>query len=277
MWLMYPIDSDDVRSARRGVRLVFAASALWYAAFAAVTAVGSRPVLDKVYGKFEELPEPADGVSPSTLPLLALLAAWALSGGLRLLGYRMTRTIAGALGTPESVALASVGAVVSVATVVTIKFGVTGLLAMVAVGGAVLELRFLRLPATLFGMVVSADAVRWVHRYFSLRAAWLTLLVPPALMMLVAHILTDIPYNEGGPYQHAVRTVNGLLYPAFRLFALAALAAMPLVAAAYWALLYRLHQALPRILDPNGPTVSLPPPTKPGFDQLKQVLQPQDW
>ena len=39
----------------------------------------------------------------------------------------------------------------------------------------------------------------------------------------------------------------------------------------------RLDRALPRILDPNGPTVSLPPPVKPGFDQLKQVLQPQDW
>ena len=65
--------------------------------------------------------------------------------------------------------------------------------------------------------------------------------------------------------------------PAFRLFAIAALATLPLVAAAYWALLYRLHRALPRILDPNGPTVSLPPPVKPGFDQLKQVLQPQDW
>ena len=277
MWLMYPIDSDDVRSARRGVRVVFAASALWYAGFAAVAAVAPGPVLAKVYGKFEELPELPDAAPPSVLPLLALLGFWALSGGLRLLGYRMARTLAGALGTPESVALASLGALVSVATVVTIKFGVTGLLAMVAVGGAALELRFLRLPATLFGMVVSADAVRWVHRYFALRAAWLALLVPPALMMLVAHILTDIPYNEGGPYQHAVRTVNGLLYPAFRLFAVAALVTMPLVAAAYWALLVRLHQALPRILDPNGPTVSLPPPAKPGFDQLKQVLQPQDW
>jgi hypothetical protein len=48
------------------------------------------------------------------------------------------------------------------------------------------------------------------------------------------------------------------------------------LAAADWAILYRLDQALPRILDPNGPTVSLPPPVEPGFDQLKQGLQPQD-
>ena len=273
MWLMYPIDSDDVRSARRGVRVVFAASALWYGAFAAVAAVGSAPVLEKLYGKFEESPEGPRNV----VPLLALLAAWALSGGLRLLGYRLTRTLAGALGTPESVSLATVGAVVSVGAVVTIKFGVTGLLALVAVAGAALELRFLRFPATLFGMVVSADAVRWVNRYFWARAAWLALLVPPALVLLVAHILTDIPYNEGGPYQHAIRTVNGLLYPVFRAFGLLALGAMPTVVALYWVTLVRLDRALPRILDPNGPTVSLPPPVKPGFDQLKQVLQPQDW
>ena len=273
MWLMYPIDADDVRAARRGVRLVFAASAVWYAGFALVTAFGSGPVLEKLYGKFEESPEGPRNV----VPLPALLAAWALSGGLRLLGYRLTRTLAGALGTPESVSLATVGAVVSVGAVVTIKFGVTGLLALVAVAGAALELRFLRFPATLFGMVVSADAVRWVNRYFWARAAWLALLVPPALVLLVAHILTDIQYNEGGPYQHAIRTVNGLLYPVFRAFGLLALGAMPTVVALYWVTLFRLDRALPRILDPNGPTVSLPPPVKPGFDQLKQVLQPQDW
>ena len=273
MWLMYPIDSDDVRSARRGVRLVFAASALWYTAFALTAAVGSGPVFEKIYGKFEELPEGPRNV----VPLLALLAAWAFAGGLRLLAYRLMRTTAGALGTPESVALASVGVVVSVGAVLTIKFGVTGLLALVAVGGAALELRFLRFPATLFGMVVSADAVRMLDRYFWARTAWLALFVPPALVILVAHILTDIPYNEGGPYQHAIRTVNGLLYPVFRAFALVALGTMPLVVAAYWALLYRLDRALPRVLDPNGPTVSLPPPVKPGFDQLKQILQPQDW
>ena len=273
MWLMHPIDAADVRGARRGVALLFAASALWHAALVLVAALGPGPVLEKVAGKFAEQPDGPRNV----VPLLALLAAWALSGGLRLLGYRLARATAGALGTPESVTLACLGALVSVGAVGTIKFGVTGLLGMVAVGGAALELRFLRLPATLFGMVVSADAVRGVNRYFTLRAAWLALVVPPALMMLLAHILIDIPSNEGGPYQQAVRAVNGLLYPAFRALAVAALVATPLVAAAYWATLYRLYRALPRVLDPNGPTVSLPPQAPAGFDQLKQVLQPQQW
>ena len=273
MWLMHPIDGDDVRTARRGVRLLFAASAVWYAALALVAAFGSGAVLVKISGKFAEQPDGPRNV----VPLLALIAAWGLSGGLRLAGYRQARTMAGALGTPESVWLATLGALVSIGAVGTMKFGVSGLLGMVAVGGAVLELRFLRFPATLFGMVVSADAVRGVNRYFTLRSVWLALVVPPALMMLLAHILTDIPSNEGGPYQHAVRTVNGLLFPVFRLFGVAALLTTPVVAAAYWAILYRLDQALPRILDPNGPTVTLPPPVKPGFDQLKQVLQPQDW
>ena len=273
MWLMHPIDRDDVQSARRGVALLLTASALWYAALLTVAAVGSGPVLEKVQGKFQELPEGPRNV----VPLLVLIAAWGLSGGLRLLGYRLARSLAGALGTPESVTLALLGAVLSAGAVGTMKFGVTGLLAVVAAGGAALELRFLRFPATLFGLVVSADAVRGVNRYFTLRSLWLAFVLPPALMMLLAHILIDIPSNEGGPYQHAIRTVNGLLWPVFRVFAVLALATLPVVVAAYWAILYRLYHALPRILDPNGPTVEMPPPVKPGFDQLKQVLQPQQW
>jgi hypothetical protein len=273
MWLMYPVDERDVRRARQGVLVLFAASVLWYSALAAVAAFGSGPVLDKVVGKFVELPPK----TPNLKPILFLIAAWGGAGAMRLVGYRLMRNVAGALGTPEGVALALLGGVVAAGAVGTIKLGVTGMFALVAVAGAAFEMRFLRVPATLFGLVVSAGAVRAVHRYFWVRTAWLGVVVFPALLMLVAHILTDVPAHEGGPYQHAIRSINGLLYPIFRAFSLLIAVTLPLLVVAYWALLRQLYLALPRVLDPQGPTVQLPPPVKPGFDQLKQVLQPQDW
>jgi len=273
MWLMYPIGPDDIRTARRGVKVLLAASALWYSALAILLTVWNEPILEKIHGKFVELPE-----SPrQSLPFLLLLVAFAGTAGLRLLGYRLCRVTAGAMAVPESVSLGLLGAAVYLGACGTVFFGFTGLLALVAVCGSAAELKFLRFPATLFGLCVSRDAVRKLNLYFLARAVWLGLIVPAGLIMLLAHILIDIPAVDGGLHQHTIRTLNGFLHIVFKVLALLALLTLPVTVGSYWLLLIALHAMLPRILDPSGPVVQQEPAERPGFDQLKQALQPQTW
>ena len=273
MWLMYPIGPEDIRTARRGVWVLLAASVTWYVALFTLLAAFGDPILDKVHGKFIEIPD----TGSSKLPLFALLLAFAFTASLRLLGYRMCRVAAGALAVPESVSMGLLGAAVYLGACGTIYFGFTGLLALVAVCGSAAELKFLRFPATLFGLCVSQDAVRKLNWYFRARAIWLGLVVPAGLIMLLAHILIDIPAADGGPYQHTIRTLNGMLHTLFKVLAILALLTLPVLVGSYWVLLFAVQATLPRILDPNGPVVPPPQPPKPGFDQLKEVLQPQTW
>jgi len=273
MWLMYPIGPEDIRTARRGVWLLMAASGLWYFALFFLLSIYTDPILEKINGKFVELPNATD----NKMPLYLVLLAFGLTGAMRLLGYRLCRVTAGALAVPESVSLGLLGAAVYVGACGTIYFGFTGLFALVAVCGSAAELKFLRFPATLFGLCVSHDAVRKLNWYFLARSVWLALIVPAGLLMLLAHILIDIPAADGGPYQHTIHTLNGFLYILFKVFVLLVLLSLPVLIGCHWLLLFALQAMLPRVLDPNGPVVPPQPPPKPGFEQLKEVLQPQTW
>lgn len=273
MWLMYPIGDDDIRDARRGVLLLAASSALWYLSLLVLLTLFSDAILEKINGKFVELPDATN----RQLPLFLLLAAFAATAALRLLGYRLCRVTTGAMAVPESVSLSLMGAAIYLGACGTIYFGFSGLFALVAVCGSYAELKFLRFPATLFGLCVSPEAVNKLNKYFVARSIWLALIVPAGLIMLLAHILIDIPTAEGGPYQHTIRTLNGFLHIVFKVLVLLALGTLPFLVGAYWLILYALHATLPRILDPNGPIVPQQQQPKPGFDQLKQVLQPQEW
>jgi hypothetical protein len=270
---MYPIQPNDVRNARRGIVVLGLSSVLWYLSLIGLLLFFTDTIMNKIHGKFVDLAD----TGQSKLPLLALLAALAGTGALRLLGYKLCQVVAGALAVPESISLGLAGAAIYICAVGTIYFGFTGLLALVAVFGAAVELRFLRFPATLFSLVVSPEAVKKVHWYFYARTAWFCLVVPAGLIILLAHILIDIPRNEGGPFEKTILLLNSILYVVFKILAFLAIGTLPIVVVGYYAVLYTAHRYLERILDPNGPRVQLAPPEKPGFSQLKEVLQPQDW
>ncbi len=92
------------------------------------------------------------------------------------------------------------------------------------------------------------------------------------LILLIAHILMDLPRHEGGPWENTITRVNGLLSTLFYALAWTAVVTLPVLTAGYWAILYRMYVVADRLLDPNGPVVAPEPPEKPGFDQLKHVL-----
>lgn len=273
MWLMYPLQADDIRSARRGVVALLAASTVWYVALAGVLAAWPASVLDKVRNKFVDVPyEPNNW-----LPFLILLAAFAAAGGLRALGYRLGRNVTGAVAVPEATSIAMLGVILWLGACGTVYIGFTGLLALVTALGTAVELRFLRYPVALFGLVVSPRAARRVGYYFAARAAWLGVVVAAALVILVAHAVNDLPRAPGGPYEATIQRITGGLHVAFRGLAGFAVLTLPLVTAMYWLILFGVHSAVGKLLDPGGPVAQPEPPPRPGFDQLKQVLQPQVW
>ena len=273
MWLMYPLHADDIRSARRGVVALLAASTVWYVSLAAVLAVWTDPVLFKVRNKFMAVP----AEEKNWLPFLILLAAFTAAGGLRALGYRLGRNVTGAVAVPEATNVAMLGVVLWLGACGTVYIGFTGLLALITALGTAVELRFLRYPVALFGLVVSPRAARRVGYYFTARAVWLGVVIAAALVMLVSHAVNDIPRNPGGPYEATIQRVTGGLHVAFQGLAGFAVLTLPVVTAMYWGILFGVHSAVGKLLDPDGPVAQEEPPPRPGFDQLKQVLQPQVW
>ncbi len=273
MWLMYPVSADDVRSARRGVVALLAASAVWYVTLAGVVAVWTDSIMAKVRNKFADVPPQ----ETDWLPFLILIAAFTLSGGLRALGYRLGRNVVGALAQPQAAGVAMLGAVLWLAAAGTVYIGFTGLLALITALGTAVELRYLRYPATLFGLVVSPAAAARVDWYFRARAAWLGVVILASLVMLVSHGVNDIPRHQGGTWETTITTVTGTMHVAFKVFASVALVTLPVLTAAYWFILMRTHAAVGRLLDPNGAVEQPEPPARPGFDQLKQMLRPQTW
>ena len=53
--------------------------------------------------------------------------------------------------------------------------------------------------------------------------------------------------------------------------------ALPALTVAYWLILYNIYMTVNRLTDPKGPVVQPEATVKPGFDQLKQVLQTPTW
>lgn len=267
MWLVYPVTRDDTRATRRGVVALLAGSAVWYAALAAVLAVWSDPVLAKVRIKFfyQDLPK-------NWTPFLVLLGAFVLSSLLRVVGYRLCRNVGWAVGAGEGLTLSQLGTVLYLAACGTVYIGFSGEIAIVAAFGSAVELKFLKFPAQLFGMVVSQRAVRWVSRLFYARLLWLGLVFVAGMVLLAAHILTDLPRPDGSPTDVMVHRTNGTLQVVFNVIAGACAAALPALVLGYWLTLLGIYKSVERLLDPNGPVVPPEPPVKAGFDQLKHVL-----
>ena len=273
MWLMYPVQPADIAAARRGVVALLAGSAVWYGTLALVLARWTQPVLDKVHNKFID----TGRYETEWTPVLILLAAYAAAAALRALGYRLSRNVAGAIAQPDAVAVGSLGALLWLAAGGTVYIGFTGLIGFVAALGSALELRFLRYPNALFGLVVSPRAQTWVARYFWARAAWLGVVVAASLVMLASHGVIVIPRNPGGPWEATIGRVTSSLRVAFNLLAVAALAGLPLLTAGYWLILFAVGNSAGRLLGPAGPIPQPEPPPRPGFEQLKSVLQPPQW
>ncbi len=268
MWLVYPLTPTDIRHARRGLVLLLAASALWYITLLIGLAVWTDPILNKVRSKFvmmEFEPRRWDW-------FLFLLTGFVLAGGLRLLGYRYTRTVGAAVGAVDGMTLAQIGGLIWLGACLTVYFGFTGFLGMVTAFGSAFELKFLRFPTQLFGMVVSLRSLRWLNWYFYARSVWLGAVTLAGLILLIAHILMDLPRHEGGTWEQSITRVNNLLSTSFYVLAWAAIVTLPILTVGYWAILYRMYVVADRLLDPNGPVVAPEPPVKPGFDQLKHVL-----
>ncbi len=273
MWLMYPVLGGDVRRARAGVGVLIGASLVWYVALTGVVAVWPDAVLSKVRNKFAEVP----GAATNWTPFLILLVAFSLAGCLRALGYRLSRNVTGALAVPESTDLGTLGVFLWLAACGTIYVGFSGLIGLVAALAGLLELRFQRYPAALFQLTVGPQAVRLVGWYVRLRTLWLGVVIAASLVILVAHGVIDIPRAAGGPNEATILRVTSTLKVAFNALASAALITLPLLTVAYFYLLGRTYNALPRLTDPNGAVPQAEPPPKPGFDQLKEALRPQAW
>ena len=273
MWLMYPILPSDIRAARRGVLALLAGSAVWYGTLALVLARWAGPILDKVRNKFDEI----DATETNWTPILILLVAYTLAGASRALGYWLGKNVTGAIAHPESSDVGVLGVVLWLAAAGTVKIGFTGLIGFVAALGTAAELRFLRYPSTLFGLVVSARAQTWVARYFWARVAWLGVVIAASLVMLASHGLLDIPRHAGGPWEASILRVIASLRVVFNVLCAAALVTLPILTAGYWLILFGVYNSVHRLTDPNGPIPQPEPPKRPGFDQLKSVLMPQQW
>ena len=273
MWLVYPVTRDDIRRSRQGIILLLVASAVWYLTLALVLAIWADPVLYKVKQKFLSLPHQKT-VWP---PFLTLMVGFLLAGGLRLLGYRLCRNVAGAVGAADGIALATIGALAWISGMGTLYFGFSGLLAVVMVFGTAGELRFVRFAAALFGMVISPKQVRRLTWFFYARTAWLAIVLFAGLLMLCAHILTDIPKNPGRSWEQSVANVNNVLRIGFNVLAVTAIVTLPVITAAYWMILLTIRSTVGRLLDPTGPAVTPVEPPREGYDLLKQVLNSPRW
>ncbi len=281
MWLVYPVLPDDIRQARRGLLVLLASSALWFVAVAVVLALWPDAILYKVRAKFEPLPyEPTKWP-----PILTLLAAVAVTGVLRICGYRLVRNAAGAVGAGDGLYIATIGAGVWIATIGMLYFGISGLLAVVAAFSAAAELRFVRFPSQLFGLVVSEKATRQVSWYYWARTAWLALVLFAGLVMLVAHVSIEPldgtrdmhglarPLDSPSPdfqFWTGLRNVCRILFNAL---AMTAIVTLPVVVGGYWAILLKTRKHIAKLLDPNAPLAPTPPPDREGYDYLRQILK----
>lgn len=275
MWLMYPVTATEVRQARQGVVALLAASAVWYLAAAAVVAVSVDDVMFRVRAKFQTLPDEVyEQMGPRKGWFYALCLALAASAGLRFVGYLRLRNVAGAVAAWDGIRLGIAGMCVTLCTPLVVPVGgLGGLLALVMAAGAALELQFLRVPAQLFGLVVSADAAR---RVAHLRTAWLVWLVAvavTALLMLVSQGVNDLPRNPGSPTDKLVAQVCGGLRVAFNLLAALELLTAPVLVGGYWLALLGVYRYAGRLTDPKGAVAAPPPPDPKPINVLKDVLQ----
>lgn len=273
MWLVYPITDSDVRNARRGITLLYLASALWFVSMAGVLAVWQNDIMLKVENKFTEL-EPAP---TNWKPFLILLAVFCLVGLMRLIGYRLCRNVAGAVGAADGLLVALIGGVVWGMAAGSLAFGFSGMLAFIMACGNALELKFTRFVGQVYGMVVSSVAVRRLTYYFYARTVWLILVIVASLLLLIAQILTDIPKHPNGPIEHTILNVNHIVELLFDLVCVIVIVSMPALTLAYWAMLYVLYGSFDKLMDPNGPAVQPDVGPQPGHDMLKNVLQPYNW
>ena len=273
MWLMYPIAPPDIAAARSGIVVLLAASTIWYGTLAVVLALWTEPILSKVRNKFVDLPV---GETNWT-PILILLAAYTTAAALRALGYRLSRNITGAIAQPEATSIGMLGALLWLAAGGTVYIGFTGLIGIVAALGTATELRFLRYPSNLFGLVVSTAAQRWVTRYFWARVVWLAVVIAASLVMLASHGVIDTPRNPGGPWESTILRVTSNLQNVFNILCAIALVMMPFLTAGYWLILFATYHSVGRLIGPDGPIPQPEPPKREGFDQLKSVLMPQQW
>ena len=273
MWLVYPITKPDIRSARCGILLLLTASAVWYLGMAGVLAVWQHDIMLKVNNKFTEL----DPTQTNWKPFLVLLGVFCLAGLLRLIGYRLCRNVAGAVGAADGLFVALIGGVIWGMAAGTLIFGFSGMLAFVMACGTALELKFLRFAGQVYGMVVSPQALRRLTWYFHARTAWLMAVIVAALLLLIAQILTDIPKNPNGPIERTVNNVNHTLETLFDAVSVIVILTLPAMTLAYWAMLFVLYGSLDKLLDPKGPAVQPDGGPRPGHDLLKEVLQPYNW
>lgn len=271
MWLVYPLTPPDIRLARQGVLLLLAGSALWYLTLAGVMAKWSDDVLYKVDRKFADLPPEEYGKKKTAF--LLLLAGWAAAGGVRQLGYLRLKNVAGAVGAQPVLDLARVGGAVWIATIGTLYFGFSGLIGIVAAVGTACELNLIRFAGQLFGMVVSQQAARRARLYIWVRAGWLGLVVIAGLMMLLGHVLIDLPRVPGGPTDQTVQRALTVLRLVFNVTAGLAVTLLVPLTAAYWTILIALARSAGRLIDPTAAPVTPPPAPENQLHQLKELLQ----
>ena len=275
MWLMYPVTPVEVRQARQGVVALLAASAVWYLTLAGVVVVSASDVLFRVQAKFVQVPEDVyERMAPRKGWFYALCLALALAAVLRFVGYLRLKNVTGAVGAGDAHPLAVLGVAVTLATPLIVPLGgLGGMLALVMAAGTVLELQFLRGPANLFGLVVSATASRRVDR---LRLAWLVWLVAvavTALLMLVAQGFNDLPRNPGTPTDKLALGACGGLRVAFNLLAGLELLAVPALVGGYWLTLFGVYSAAGKLADPRGAIAAPPQQDHRPLNQLKDLLQ----
>ncbi len=275
MWLMYPVLSTDVRQARQGVVAMLAASAVWYLAAAGVVAISANDVMFRVRAKFQTLPDAEyELMGPRKGWFYALCLALAVSAGLRYLGYQRLKNIAEAVSAGDGIRLGILGLCVTLCTPLVVPLGgLGGLLALVMVAGAAVELQFLRVPAQLFGLVVSPAAAQQVAR---LRLAWLVWLVVVALtamVLLVSQGVNDLPRSPGSPTDKLVASVCSGLCTAFYALAVLELLTVPILVGGYWLALLGVHRYADRLTDPRGAVAAPPPPDTRPINVLKDVLQ----
>jgi hypothetical protein len=275
MWLMYPVTPAEVRQARQGVVCLLAASAVWFLTAAAVVAVRADDILYRVRAKFEAVPdEVREVMSPRKGWFYVLAVALALSCGLRFLGYLRLKNVAGAVAAGDGIRLGIAGVAVSVCTPLVLPVGgLGGLLAVVMAVGAALELQFLRAPAQLFGLVVSAEAAKRVALLRTGWVAWLLAVAVTALLLLVSQGFNDLVRNPGTPTDRLATSVCGALRLTFNVLATLELLTLPVLVGGYWLTLLGLYSAADKLTDPRGAIAAPPPPDSRPVNLLKDVLQ----
>jgi hypothetical protein len=277
MWLLYPITTENIRHARIGVSLLIASSAVWYLTLAVVLALWSDQVLYKVTSKFYVIPE----LPKNWVPFLTLLAGYTVAGCLRLLGYRLSSNVAWAVGAGDALNITMIGALVWLGACGSLIFGFSGFLGLIPAIGTLMEQRLIRYSGQVFGLVLSLRSVKQLTWFLYARLAWCGIVFLAGMIMLFSHVFIDWPRPENiglsegvsSPTALWVNRITTVLASIFNVLAVIAILAHPFLTAGYWMMLVSLYKSLPLLLDPNGPTVPIVETDKPGFNQLKNILQ----